>query len=188
VAWIRNHQPGPGMYLFSFVFLFLFILFYVISFLSICFRTVPFECRTCQIVQKLASVRIYSISTTQHGREEDYAAILDLVAACGGRVAAPLVKTEIPATEHAQASSKPAARKSTKRVVTAKDLADLMGSLNFDGGGKIDIPEKEISQWLADGVVLKPHQLTAVAWMDEAEKGKFSGGILADDMGMVGTP
>ena len=129
-------------------------------------------------------MRIYSISTTQQGREEDYESILDLVSACGGQIDAPLVKTEIPVPEPAP-SSKPAARKSTKLVITAKELADLMSSLNFDGNDKTEIPEKEMSRWLADGVALKPHQLVAVAWMGEAEKGKFGGGILADDMGMV---
>lgn len=95
----------------------------------------------------------------------------------------PLVKTAVPKME---SPAKPkTTRKSTKRVVTAKDLADLMGSLSFDGGGKTEVPEKEMRRLLAEGVELKPHQRVAVAWMGDAEKGKFAGGILADDMGMV---
>lgn len=36
---------------------------------------------------------------------------------------------------------------------------------------------------LADGVVLKPHQVISRQWMREREEGKKRGGILADDMG-----
>lgn len=32
--------------------------------------------------------------------------------------------------------------------------------------------------------VLLPHQVQGVQWMKEREKGKYKGGILADDMGL----
>lgn len=145
------------------------------------------ECAMCRAAQHVTSVRIYSISTTQYGREEDYGDFLSCVTRCGGRVTSPLVKSALPeVTSPTQDDSKKEQKpRKSKHVVSGQDLADLMSSLDSAGDVKTELTQKEMNKWLHDGITLRPHQLIGVAWMDEVEKSKYGGGIVADEMGMV---
>lgn len=137
-------------------------------------------CRTCRASEKITTAKIFSISTSQQGREEDYEIFLSLIEDCGGKVTGKLVKTEVPPPPVTVAPTK----KKPKQIITGKDLAELMNSLDFSASGKHETSSEEVEKCI-HGVELKSHQLMAVEWMRECEHGKFGGGILADDMGMV---
>jgi hypothetical protein len=62
-----------------------------------------------------------------------------------------------------------------------RELHDLLA-----GTQEIDVPvdeERAIVEGIAEGIVLKAHQVIARDWMAAREEGKKPGGILADDMG-----
>lgn len=60
----------------------------------------------------------------------------------------------------------------------------LAGAVGIEETTKVDMTQAVVPG-LAEGVLLKPHQVISRNWMREREEGKKRGGILADDMGCV---
>ncbi len=139
-------------------------------------------CSICKYSEKLVGVKLFSISTSQSGREGDYEIILHEAEKLG--ILSGKLKSQTPELEKTTTTTNQR-KKSSKQTISSSDLLNLMESLNFEGKPTTKLSEQELSG-LLKGVTLKPHQISALEWMKEAEQGKFAGGILADDMGMVG--
>lgn len=68
-----------------------------------------------------------------------------------------------------------------------KALRDLMGGgMNVEADVEIDM-EDAVVKGFREGITLLPHQIIGRAWMRDREDStkKRTGGILADDMGLV---